>query len=71
MEKTIDDFRKELLQEQIYTAKHCAEEVVKQEAEMDKEFNIRQLEAYYKIEAELLYYKQVAKILAEKAGVTI
>jgi hypothetical protein len=71
MEKTIEDFRKELLQEQIYTAKHCAEEVVKQEVEMDKEFNIRQLEAYYKIEAELLYYKQVAKILAEKAGVTI
>jgi hypothetical protein len=71
MEKTIEDFRKELLQEQIYTAKHCAEEVVKQEVEMDKEFNIQQLEAYYKIEAELLYYKQVAKILAEKAGVTI
>ena len=71
MEKTIEDFQKELLQEQIYTAKHCAEEVVKQEAEMDREFKIQQLEAYYKIEAELLYYKQVAKILAEKAGVTI
>lgn len=71
MEKTIEDFRKELLQEQINTAKKCAVEVVTQEVEMDKDFNIRQLEAYYKIEAELLYYKQVAKILAEKAGVTI
>lgn len=29
MEKTIEDFQKELLQEQIYTAKKCAEEVVK------------------------------------------
>lgn len=71
MEKTIEDFQKELLQEQINTAKYCAEEVVKQEAEMDRGFKIQQLEAYYKIEAELLYYKQVAKILAEKAGVTI
>ncbi len=71
MEKTIEDFRKELLQEQINTAKHCAEEVVKQEAEMDRDFKIQQIDAYYKIEAELLYYKQVAKILAEKAGVTI
>lgn len=71
MEKTIEDFRKELLQEQIHTAKKCAVEVVTQKVEMDKDFNIRQLEAYYKIEAELLYYKQVAKILAEKAGVTI
>ena len=65
MEKTIEDFQKELLQEQIYTAKKCAVEVVKQEAEMDRDFKIQQLEA------ELLYYKQVAKILAEKAGVTI
>lgn len=71
MEKTIEDFRKEVLQEQINTAKYCAEEVVKQEAGMDRDFKIQQLEAYYKIEAELLYYKQVAKILAEKAGVTI
>lgn len=71
MEKTIEDFRKELLQEQIYTAKHCAEEVIKQEAEMDRDFKIQQMDAYYKIEAELLYYKQVAKILAEKAGVMI
>lgn len=71
MEKTIEDFRKELLQEQIASVKKCAEEVVKQEAEMDKDFKIRQLDAYYKMEAELIYYKQVAKILAEKAGVTI
>lgn len=71
MEKTIEDFRKELLQDQIDTAKKCAAEIVMQEVEMDKDFNIRQLEAYYKIEAELLYYKQVARILAEKAGVTI
>lgn len=71
MEKTIEDFRKELLQEQIHTAKQCVEEVVKQEAEMDRDFKIQQVDAYYKIEAELLYYKQVAKILAEKAGVTI
>jgi hypothetical protein len=71
MEKTIEDFRKEVLQEQINTAKYCAEEVVKQEAEMDRDFKIQQFEAYYKIEAELLYYKQVAKILAEKARVTI
>ena len=42
MEKTIEDFQKELLQEQIYTAKKCAEEVVKQEAEMDREFKIQQ-----------------------------
>ena len=71
MEKTIEDFRKELLQEQIHTAKQCAEEVVKQEAEMDRDFKIQLIDAYYKIEAERLYYKQVAKILAEKAGVTI
>lgn len=69
--ETIEDFRKELLQEQIYTAKHCAKEVVKQEAEMDRDFKISQLDAYYKIEAELLYYKRVAEILAEKAGVTL
>lgn len=71
MEKTIEDFRKELLQEQIYTAKQCAEEVVKMEAEMDRDFKIRQIDAYYKNEAERLYYKRVAEILAEKAGVTI
>lgn len=71
MEKTTEDFQKELLQEQIYTAKHCAKEIVMQEAEMDRDFKISQLDAYYKIEAELLYYKQVARILAEKVGVTI
>lgn len=41
MEKTIEDFRKEVLQEQINTAKYCAEEVVKQEAEMDRDFKIQ------------------------------
>lgn len=71
MEQTIEDFRKELLQEQIASAKKCTEEVVKLEAEMDRDFKIQQIDAYYKNEAELIYYKQVAKILAEKVGVTI
>lgn len=71
MEQTVEDFRKELLQEDINIAKKVAEEIVKQEAEMDKDFNMRRLDEYYKLEAELLYYRHVAEILAKKAGVTI
>ena len=68
MEKTIEDFRKELLQEQIHTAKQCAEEVVKQESEMDREFKIQHLKHITKLKQNCFITNRLRKSLQKKRG---